>query len=158
MGYVLRWGDKTWLYGGALGLGIGMAVLLLFWQMIGPDAFWNYYSPMLGYYVLISICQSHYFRRKPVPEMSGLFRQFVSIFGAIVIFFLNQWIMITIFGLSENALQPSPFDHGLIVMTGHFSFIVFGFFIYGFDDFMFKGKLVGWILRVYWQGIFQGRF
>ncbi|MGA1793669.1 MAG: hypothetical protein ACMUHM_06945, partial [Thermoplasmatota archaeon] len=154
MSYVLRWGNRTWLYGAALGLGIGMAVLLLFWSMIGPGAFWNYYSPMLGYYVLISICQSHYFRRQPVPDMGGLFRQFVSIFGAILIFFVNQWIMITIFAVPENAIQASPFDHGLIVMTGHFSFIVFGFFIYGFDDFMFKGKLVGWMKNDLLKAVF----
>ena len=154
MSYVLRWGNRTWLYGAALGLGIGMAVLLLFWSMIGPGAFWNYYSPMLGYYVLISICQSHYFRRQPVPDMGGLFRQFVSIFGAIVIFFVNQWIMLTIFAVSPDAIQPSPFDHGLIVMTGHFSFIVFGFFIYGFDDFMFKGKLVGWMKNDLLKAVF----
>ncbi|MGA1866726.1 MAG: hypothetical protein ACMUFK_04580 [Thermoplasmatota archaeon] len=152
MSYVLRWGNRTWLYGAILGLGIGMAVLLIFWEMLGKDAFWNYYSPMLGYYVLISICQSHYFRRPPVPDMSGLFRQFVSIFGAIVMFFVNQWIMISIFAVPEVA---HPFlDHGGIVMTGHFSFIVFGFFIYGFDDFMFKGKLVGWMKNDVLKAVF----
>jgi len=143
MGYVLRWGNNTWLYGAALGLGFGLAILILFKDMLGRDAFWNYYSPMLGYYVLISICQSHYFRRKPEPDMGGLFRQFASIFGAIVMFFVNQWIMITIF-----AVPVTPHDYlfsGGIVMAGHFSFIVFGFFIYGFDDFMFKGKLSGWM-------------
>ncbi|MBN1538862.1 MAG: hypothetical protein JW939_01860 [Candidatus Thermoplasmatota archaeon] len=143
MSYVLRWGNRTWLYGAMFGLGIGMAVLLIFWQMLGKEAFLNYYSPMLGYYVLLSICQSHYFRRKPVPDMGGLFRQFASIFGAVVIFFVNQTIMINIFAVPE--ITHPVLDHGGIVMTGHFSFIVFGFFIYGFDDFMFKGKLVGWM-------------
>ena len=143
MGYALKWGDKTWLYGLALGLGFGMAILLLFWEMFGEKVFWNYYSPMLGYYVLISICQSHYFKRKPEPDMGGMFRQFVSIFGAILIFFFNQMIMLHIF-----AVPQTPHDYlefGGIMMTGHFTFIVFGFFIYGFDDFMFKGKLLGWI-------------
>ncbi len=152
MGYVLRWGNKTWLYGGALGLGFGMAILLLFWKMLGQGAFWNYYSPMLGYYVLISICQSHYFRRQPVPDMGGLFRQFASIFGAIVIFFVNQWVMINIFGVPE-AIHP-VLDHGGIIMAGHFSFIVFGFFIYGFDDFMFKGKLLKWMKNDFLKAVF----
>lgn len=134
MAYELRWGNRTWIYALALGLGIGMAVLLLFKDMLGEIAFWSYYSPMLGYYVLISICQSHYFRREPKPDMGGLFRQFVSIFGAIVIFFLNQAVMESIF------VVPDGF-----IMAGHFTFIVFGFFIYGFDDFMFKGKLLGWM-------------
>ncbi|MGA1848710.1 MAG: hypothetical protein ACMUHB_05145 [Thermoplasmatota archaeon] len=156
MGYVLRWGNKTWLYGAALGLGIGLAILILFKDMLGHVAFWNYYSPMLGYYVLISICQSHYFRRKPEPDMGGLFRQFVSIFGAIVIFFLNQWIMISIFAVPQ--VSHDYYFNGGIVMAGHFSFIVFGFFIYGFDDFMFKGRLVKWmrndlVKAVFWYFI-----
>lgn len=143
MGYELRWGNRTWLYGAALGLGFGVAILLLFKDMLGPKAFWNYYSPMLGYYVLISICQSHYFRREPKPDMGGLFRQFVSIFGAILIFFVNQFIMISIFAVPQP--EHALLFNGGIVMAGHFSFIVFGFFIFGFDDFMFKGKLVGWM-------------
>ena len=147
MAYELKWGNRTWLYAFTLGLGIGMAVLLLFKDMLGDKAFWNYYSPMLGYYVLLSICQSHYFRKKPVPDMSGMFRQFVSIFGAIVIFFLNEAIMLYIFGMPEagGLAPPTEYIHGKMVMGGHFTFIVFGFFIYGFDDFMFKGKLLGWM-------------
>ncbi|MBN1390895.1 MAG: hypothetical protein JXA22_09680 [Candidatus Thermoplasmatota archaeon] len=167
MSYVLKWGNGTWIKGALLGLGIGMAVLLIFWRMLGEGAFLNYYSPMLGYYVLLSICQSHYFKRQPIPDMGGLFRQFVSIFGAVVIFFVNQAIMINVFGVPEIA-HP-VLDHGGIIMTGHFSFIVFGFFIYGFDDFMFKGKLVGWmkndvakaffwyvIIWVLWAFLFYG--
>ncbi|MFW3146959.1 MAG: hypothetical protein ACMUIE_09130 [Thermoplasmatota archaeon] len=152
MDYQLRWGNRTWLYGAALGLGFGLAILLLFKEMLGPAAFWNYYSPMLGYYVLISICQSHYFRREPRPDMGGLFRQFASIFGAIVIFFVNQWIMISIFAVPQTP-HPVLFNGG-IVMAGHFSFIVFGFFIYGFDDFMFKGKLVGWMKNDLLKAVF----
>jgi hypothetical protein len=84
--------------------------------------------------------------------MGGLFRQFVSIFGAIVIFFVNQAIMLYIFGVPE--VSHPVLDHGAIVMTGHFSFIVFGFFIYGFDDFMFKGKLVGWMKNDLLKAVF----
>jgi len=145
MGYELRWGKSTWIYALALGFGLGMPIILIFWEMLGQKAFWNYYSPMLGYYVLISICQSHYFRRKPEPDMSGLFRQFVSIFGAVFIFFLNQTIMINVFGVPSE--PAGALLHGGIIMSGHFTFIVFGFFIYGFDDFMFKGKLVGWMKK-----------
>jgi hypothetical protein len=155
MGYVLKWGDRTWIYGGLLGLGFGLAILLLSKDMLGAQAFWNYYSPMLGYYVLISICQSHYFKRAPVPDMKGLFRQFVSIFGAVLIFFVNQFIMITIFAVPETPTAPPMYlEHGGIIMTGHFSFIVFGFFIYGFDDFMFKGKLGSWIRNDTLKAIF----
>ncbi len=134
------------MYAGALGLGLGLAILILFKDMLGERTFWNYFSPMLGYYVLISICQSHYFKRKPEPDMSGLFRQFVSIFGAVLIFFVNELIMLSIFAVPETStVAPTFLAHGGIVMTGHFSFIVFGFFIYGFDDFMFKGRLSSWI-------------
>jgi hypothetical protein len=151
MAYELKWGNRTWLYALALGLGIGLPVLLIFNEMLGFEnsrkAFWNYYSPMLGYYVLISICQSHYFRRDPKPDMGGLFRQFVSIFGAVLIFYVNQAIMLNIFDLpvAGAGTPPEYYLQGGIVMAGHFTFIVFGFFIYGFDDFMFKGKLVGWM-------------
>ncbi len=151
MAYELRWGNRTWIYALALGLGLGLPILLIFNSMLGfgddQKAFWNYYSPMLGYYVLISICQSHYFRREPKPDMGGLFRQFVSIFGAVLIFYANQAIMLNIFDLPQVGVNipPESYIHGGIVMGGHFTFIVFGFFIYGFDDFMFKGKLVGWM-------------
>ncbi len=143
MEYELKWGNKTWLYALALGLGFGMAILLLMHNMLGRASFFNYYSPMLGYYVLLSICQSHYFRRPATPDMSGMFRQFVSIFGAIVIFFLNEMIMIHFLGIPT--VDHSLLYSGDLVMSGHFTFIVFGFFIYGFDDFMFDGKLVGWM-------------
>jgi hypothetical protein len=143
MGYELKWGNRTWIYGLLLGLGIGLPILLFMYNMKGASFFFNYYSPMLGYYVLISICQSHYFRRPTEPQMNGLFRQFVSIFGAVLIFFVNEMIMIHILGLptSDHALL----NNGGIVMSGHFTFIVFGFFIYGFDDFMFKGRLLSWM-------------
>lgn len=134
MAYELKWGNRTWIYAFALGLGLGLPILLLFKEMLGDFAFWTYYSPMLGYYVLISICQSHYFRRKPEPDMGGMFRQFVSIFGAILIFFVNGAIIEYVFEVPDA-----------LIMGGHFTFIVFGFFIYGFDDFMFKGKLLGWM-------------
>lgn len=143
MGFELKWGNRSWIYGLLLGLGLGLPILLFMYNMKGPSFFFNYYSPMLGYYVLISICQSHYFRRPPEPRMDGLFRQFVSIFGAVLLFFVNELIMIHVLGLPtpEHALL----NNGGIVMSGHFTFIVFGFFIYGFDDFMFKGRLVGWM-------------
>jgi len=147
MNYELKWGNRTWLYALALGLGIGLAVLLIFKSMLGDKTFWNYYSPMLGYYVLISICQSHYFRREPKPDMGGIFRQFVSIFGAVLIFYVNESVMLYIFGVPQAGgfAPPTEYIHGSILTGGHFTFIVFGFFIYGFDDFMFKGKLVGWM-------------
>ena len=146
MGYVLKWGNRTWMYALALGLGAGMALLLFWYQMAGVENFFNYYSPMLGYYVLLSICQSHYFKREPKPAFNGMFRQLFSIFGAVVIFFVNQFIMLYVFNVPGTEAFP---DHllyqGPIVMSGHFTFIVFGFFIYGFDDFMFKGKLSAWM-------------
>jgi hypothetical protein len=152
MAYELKWGNRSWLYALALGLGLGLPILLLFSRMIGLEndqkAFWNYYSPMLGYYVLISICQSHYFRREPKPDMAGLFRQFVSIFGAVLIFYVNQAIMLNIFDITPFMANGDPHPlllNGELIMHGHFTFIVFGFFIYGFDDFMFKGKLIGWM-------------
>jgi hypothetical protein len=112
---------------------------------------------MLGYYVLISICQSHYFRREPKPDMGGLFRQFVSIFGAVLIFYVNQAIMLNIFDMDPTVgmgIPPEEYIHGGLVMGGHFTFIVFGFFIYGFDDFMFKGKLLGWMKNDLLKAVF----
>lgn len=152
MGYALKWGNKTWIYALLLGLGIGMSILLFMHNMLGPEFFFNYYSPMLGYYVLISICQSHYFRRNPEPNMGGMFRQAASIFGAVIIFFVNQMIMINVLGVPE--VSHSLLHHGGLVMAGHFTFIVFGFFIYGFDDFMFQGKLVAWLKKGWIQALF----
>jgi len=152
MAYELRWGNRSWIYGLGMGLLIGMGILLFMYNMKGTQFFFNYYSPMLGYYVLLSICQSHYFKRPPEPDMKGLFRQFVSIFGAVVLFFVNEMIMINLLGVPTPA-HPLLYN-GDLVMSGHFTFIVFGFFIYGFDDFMFKGKLVKWIKHDWLKAVF----
>jgi hypothetical protein len=143
MEYKLKWGNATWLYALGMGLLFGLGILLLSSRILGEHFHESYYVPMLGYYVLLSIAQSHYFRTPPGPSMKGLFRQFVSIFGAVILFFVHETIMVGFIGI------PQP-----LAMPGHFTLIVFGFFLYGFDDFMYGGRLVRWLKNDILKAIF----
>lgn len=93
-----------------------------------------YFVPMLGYYVLISICQSHYFKSRPEPNWEGFLKQAVSIIGAVILFFMNRWIMGTLIGIPEK-----------LVLPGQLALVVLGFFFFGWDDFMFLGALSRWL-------------
>jgi len=130
----LRWGKATWLIALIVSGLIGVFILLSsYWGM--GDAWHNmYYVPLLGYYVMLSICQSHYFKLKPEPTWKGLARQWVSITGAVFIFYAHEWLMGDIIGIPDALIMP-----------GQFIFIVLGFFFFGVDDFMFKGQLAAWI-------------
>lgn len=134
MNYKLRWGSWTWIPALLMGGILGTLILLFSWDVMGEEWHNNYYVPMLGYYVLVSICQSHYFKSRPEPNYFGFVKQGISIVGAIVLFYLNEVIMASVFGIPDALIMP-----------GHFTFILLGFFFYGWDDFMFKGALSGWM-------------
>ncbi|MFO7618893.1 MAG: hypothetical protein R6W91_04485 [Thermoplasmata archaeon] len=147
MEYELRWGRATWLVTLVVSGIIGVSILLAsYWGM--GEAWHNaYYVPLLGYYVMLSICQSHYFKIKPVPSWKGLSRQLVSIIGAIAIFFGHEFLMKDVIGIPVGAL-----------MSGQFMFIILGFFFFGMDDFLFNGQLSKWIKKdsvkaVFWYAI-----
>jgi len=130
MDYELKWGKNTWiealLFAGILGTFI---LLASYWGM-GEGWHNMYYVPLLGYYVMLSICQSHYFKVNPNPNWNGMARQWVSITGAVFIFYFHDWLMNDIIGVADG-----------LIMAGQFLFIVLGFFFFGMDDFMFKGQL-----------------
>ncbi len=134
MEYELRWGKATWMVALAVSLIIGVSILFMSYYGLGEGWHNAYYVPLLGYYVMLSICQSHYFKIKPVPSWNGLARQWVSITGATFMFYGHIFLMKDIIGLSPSLLMP-----------GHFMFIILGFFFFGMDDFMFKGQLSKWI-------------
>ena len=134
MEYELKWGKNTWFVALIVAGLLGVFILLSsYWGM--GEAWHNmYYVPLLGYYVALSICQSHYFKVNPNPSWSGLARQWVSITGAVFIFYAHEWLMGDIIGIPRD-----------LIMAGQFIFIVLAFFFFGMDDFMFKGQLSKWL-------------
>ncbi len=148
MEYEFRWGKNTWFAALIVSGIIGVSILLMsYWGM--GEAWHNaYYVPLLGYYVMLSICQSHYFKVKPEPSWMGMVRQAVSIFGAIFIFYAHDFLMKDIIGISA----------GSELMSGQFMFIVLGFFFFGMDDFLFNGQLSkwmkhDWLKALFWYGV-----
>ncbi|MFH0815882.1 MAG: hypothetical protein V1934_03595 [Methanobacteriota archaeon] len=139
MAYELRWGKLTWVVALVVSGVIGIAILWLDFQKMGVGWHGGYYMAMLGYYVMFSICQSHYFKSKPVPNWEGFARQWVSITSAVMIFYVNRWFMGEVIGLPSDAAIGG--QHINLLMGGQFFFIVLGFFIFGMDDFLFKGAL-----------------
>ncbi len=138
MEYELKWGKNTWLVALLISGLLGVFILLSSYWGMGEGWHTMYYVPLLGYYVVLSICQSHYFKANPNPSWGGLSRQWVSITGAVFIFFAHEWIMVSLIGIPRG-------PNGSILMGGQFIFIVLGFFFYGMDDFMFNGQLSKWI-------------
>lgn len=134
MAYKLRWASYTWIPALLMGGIIGTVILAVSWNIMGEEWHHHWYVPLLGYYVLLSICQSHYFKVKWGPSLYGLGRQWVSISGAVFIFLVNGFIIEDIVGIPEPLSMP-----------GHFMFIVLGFFFFGWDDFFFKGALSRWL-------------
>ena len=65
--YRLRWGSYTWipaLVGTAV---IGFIALFLSTRVMGEAWYGTYYVPMLGYFVMVSVCQAHYFKNAAAP-------------------------------------------------------------------------------------------
>ena len=134
MEYELRWGNNTWIAALVVSGIIGVIILLSSYWGVGEAWHNMYYVPLLGYYVMLSICQSHYFKVDPEPSWNGLSRQWVSITGAVFIFYVHEWIMNDIIGIQDS-----------LIMSSQFMFIILGFFFFGMDDFMFKGQLSKWL-------------
>lgn len=143
MEYELRWGKNTWFVALIVSGIIGVAILLMSYRGMGEAWHNTYYVPLLGYYVMLSICQSHYFKIKPEPNWNGLARQWVSITGAVFIFYGHIFLMKDIIGIPSSLL-----------MTSQFMFIILGFFFFGMDDFMFKGQLSKWLKHDALKAIF----
>jgi hypothetical protein len=143
MAYEFRWGKLTWVVALVVGGIIGVTILWLDFQKMGVGWHGGYYMAMLGYYVMFSICQSHYFKCKTTPNWEGFARQWVSITSAVLIFYVNRWVMAEVIGVPAN-----------LVMAGQFFFIVLGFFLFGMDDFMFKGALSRWMKHDALKAIF----
>jgi hypothetical protein len=131
MAYRLRWGKRTWIPVLAVAAVLGTLILIMSYWWMGDWWHYAYYVPLLGYYVMWSICQSHYFKIKPEPSWRGFSRQWVSITSAVFIFYTNQWIIKDVVGVEGSG----------VIMAGHFTFIILGFFLFGMDDFMFNGAL-----------------
>jgi hypothetical protein len=143
MAYQLRWGKATWIPVLVVSGIIGITILWLDYQQMGPGWHGEYFMALLGYYVMFSICQSHYFKSKLVPNWEGFARQWVSITSAILIYYVNRWAFGEVFGVPDSLIIP-----------GQFFFIVMGFFFFGMDDFMFKGALSKWMKHDSHKAIF----
>jgi hypothetical protein len=148
MEYELRWGKNSWFVALIVSGIIGVCIILMSYRGMGDVWHKAYYVPLLGYYVMLSICQSHYFKIKPEPNWNGLARQWVSITGAVFIFYGHEFLMKNVIGISGAANM----------MSGHFMFIVLGFFFFGMDDFLFNGQLSKWIKHdalkaVFWYAV-----
>jgi len=140
MEYKLRWGDRTALYTILMAFLSGTFIVWAAYKLAEDAAhgtatikaesqfFWPYYSPLLGYFVVASICQSHYFKTSGM-KLEHSIRYFVSIGAACVLFGTNE-IMFYKLGIANH-------EH----MTAHFLWILLGFYLFGFDDFLYAGKL-----------------
>ena len=132
MNYQLRWGDRTGLYALLMALISGTFIVWLAFEPAEAATkngfFFQYYSPLLGYFVVAAICQSHYFRTSGM-KLENSIRYFVSIGAATVLFATNQLTFYLI------GIAPTEYMHA------HFLWILFGFYMFGFDDFLFAGKL-----------------
>ncbi len=147
MAVELKWGSYTWIPVLGMSGAIGTAILLLSWHWMGPHWHEHWYVPLLGYYVVLSICQDHFFEPEWGPSLKGLSRQWVSISGAVLLYHVNGFIMNGIVGIPGSLLMP-----------GHFIFIVLGFFFFGWDDIFFNGALTKWIpidalKAFFWYGV-----
>jgi hypothetical protein len=132
--YRLRWGSYTWipaLVGTAI---IGFIALFLSTRVMGEAWYGTYYVPMLGYFVMVSVCQAHYFKSNPEPNLAGIWRQGVSIVGAIALFYFHRWVMGSVFGIPAK-----------LVLPGQLTFILVGFFVFAWDDSMARGQFAKWI-------------
>jgi len=131
--YRLRWGNATAVVMFSIVFFAGTFILYLAYTraevITGNGFFYQYYSPLLGYFVVASICQSHYFRTSPIPQIKHSIRYFVSIGAAVALFATNILIFDT-FGIA-----------GEDWMNGHFLWILLGFYFFGFDDFLFAAYL-----------------
>lgn len=131
--YKVRWGNITAAIMFTLVFFIGTFILYLVYTrgeaVTNKGVFYQYYSPLLGYFVVASICQSHYFRTSPTPTLHYGIRYFVSIGAALILFASNVLIF--------DALGIHNDDW----MRGHFLWILFGFYMFGFDDFLFAARL-----------------
>lgn len=132
-----RWGKWTPWIATLFFLILGSAIVAI--AHARGDSFFHAYTICLGYFVAWSIAQSHYFSvTKEKPYAVGLLIYPLIVCFAVIAYHFGN----TIF----SAL-------GVNVTFGHFVFIMLGFFVYGFDDFMFGGKLSRWlkyeILRFY---------
>ena len=131
--YRLKWGNWTGIVALAISLVLGTFILYLAYTLADEATnhgfFWQFYSPLLGYFVVAAICQSHFFRTSPKPDISNSIRYFVSIGGAVTLFATNELI----FYLA--GLYRADW------MRSHFLWILLGFYMFGFDDFLFGGHL-----------------
>ncbi len=130
----LKWKNYTWIVALLAWSVFAFTVLIWSWHVMGEAWHNSYFIPILGYYVFVSICQSHYFKATMTPNWEGLLRQWVSLSSAVFIFIIHGWIMRHVIGVPEKLIMP-----------GQFIFIVLGFFFFGWDDFLFKGQLSKWI-------------
>lgn len=131
--YELRWGNYTAAIMFSIIFVVGTFILFLVYNraedVTGNGFFYQFYSPILGYFVVASICQSHYFKTSPTPNVGNSIRYFVSI-GAAVILFASNILIFDMIGIGAGD-----------VTYAHFLWILFGFYMFGFDDFLYDAHL-----------------
>lgn len=131
--FKLRWGNYTGIIAFSMTMILGTFILWLVYtraeDVTDRGFFWQYYSPILGYFVVASICQSHYFKTSMTPNPGYSIRYFVSI-GAGCILFASNVLVFDMVGLASSDW-----------MAAHFLWILLGFYLFGFDDFLFAAHL-----------------
>lgn len=126
---VWRWGKWTPWITTVFFLALGSLIIALAYGQ--GEHFFHSYTICLGYFVAWGIAQSHYFRVKQnTPYAKGLLIYPLIIVLSVLSYHLGNWIF-------KAANVPITF--------GHFTFIMLGFFVFGFDDFVFDGKLSKWL-------------
>ncbi len=141
--------QNAWLVSAPLGIIIGSLILCLNYYVIPlviEDYFNRVFSAWLGYYVLCSIIQAHFFnyfgigkprvveeRRDALYAGLGALRHFVSIAAGLALFCAVELFAVI-----------SSLDKSLIGKA-HNSLIIIGFFWAAFNDTCWDGVLDNWI-------------
>lgn len=127
---VWRWGRTTPWIATLFFLVLGSLIIAIAHTQ-GEHFFHTSYTICLGYFVTWSIAQSHYFKVKPdTPYAKGLLIYPFIIILSILSYHIGNWIFTAV---------------NVPVTFSHFTFIMLGFFFFGLDDFIFKGRLSKWL-------------
>ncbi|KAJ4459482.1 putative transmembrane protein [Paratrimastix pyriformis] len=132
----LVFGSHTWIVVMAFNGPIILGWLYLIYWLMGPSGLRGTYNVIFGYFILTSIHIAHYWNRPHhhVPDPRGFYTYAISAVAATFMFYVHtgifKWFVVD----------------GVEGMTlGHFAFIIIGFYIAGYDDGVWDGKLTCWI-------------
>ncbi|KAH3760847.1 hypothetical protein Pelo_7342 [Pelomyxa schiedti] len=122
----LRWGNRTWMLPLLISTILSMLIIAWAWRYKNGAWFGVMYVPLMGYYILFSIYQVHFYpsvpQATPEPSVKGMDRYIIIFIVTIVMWFLH------------NAVLSMYFKETKRLVTAHISFIITGFFCGAWED------------------------